>query len=71
MATGILLKLPVVLALAHKISNNWIKDMPLFIEAEYVTGSEKTRRIVNSMKFELAVLLNSSTMEPTILQVQD
>ena len=35
----------------------------------YVTGSEKTRHIVNSMKFELAVLLNSSTIELTYLQV--
>ena len=35
----------------------------------YLTGSEKTRYIVNSMKFELAVLLNSSTIEQTFLQV--
>ena len=33
----------------------------------YVTG---TQHIVNSMKFELAVLLNSSTIELTYLQVR-
>ena len=36
-----------------------------------VTGSEKTRHIVNSMKFELAVLLNSSIIELAFLQVRD
>ena len=36
---------------------------------QHVTGSEKTRHIVNSMKFELAIPLNSSTTELTFLQV--
>ena len=32
----------------------------------YVTGSEKTRHIVTSMKFELAVLLNGANLPPSL-----
>ena len=44
------------------IKAGWDRDYPT-----YVTGSEKTRHIVNSMKFELAVLLNRAN-RPTSLR---
>ena len=31
-----------------------------------MTGSEKTWHIVNSMKFEIAILLNSSNLPPSL-----